>query len=171
MSIQQGMTWPLRIIVLVVGALVVLGGFAARDFEENAALGRIPGGEEGMLEDGTWVRWEVVGDQAVYETEEIGDGLMAVFMIVPDGDTRQEVFRGNPDAAHAYVIGETRVVVFEGTKAELDAWVEAEYDKVVDMTAADAAIGIGVLLIATSLVIGRRPTAPAPDQPRVLLPH
>ena len=145
-----------RTAIVLVGLLVVLGGFVARAFEEMYGAGI--DSEIGVRADGTAVIYDIIDTDASYQVEDVDEATAVVYRIQNDSEARTEVFRGTPDDAHAYYLEQTRVLVFEGPQEEAEAWDEARHEDRESMLIPNLVIATGVLIVGAGLVIGWRRT-------------
>ena len=140
---------PLRIFIVIVGALVVFVGLAMRTFEQDkpGGLGHVTIVEDG----GTVTVYEATDEGDQYGVEPIASEW-GVFYYSEAGDSHTEVFRGTEEEAYAFHAamgedfdlhgvepiasawgvfhytddGETRTEVFRGSELEANAYYDAE---------------------------------------------
>jgi len=143
---------------VVVGAVVLLVGFAARELE-NVYGGTTPG-EFVEQADGTasiYDLLETAGDG--HEIQEIDESVSAVYAFAADTGAPVEVFRGTHHEAQAWMVvadAGTRVLVFEGNRAEALAWDQARTDAGKKMLVPNSIIVVGGALVVVGSVVGWR---------------
>jgi hypothetical protein len=150
-------------VIVVVGTLVMLGGFAARSIEDTYG-GTIPS-ELVERADGTWAVYDFLDERAeVYEIEEIDESVSVVYGFAEDTGDPIEVFRGAHDEAQAWkdaADAESRELVFEGPRDEALAWEQARTDAGKNMLIPNLIVVAGVVIILAGLALGwrRQPNA------------
>jgi hypothetical protein len=102
-------------------------------------------------DDGTIAFYDYeITDWPQYETVDGAEGKTAVYVTPREGAERQLVFEGSQEEAADWMISRGNEPVFEGTRAEADAWAHKECG---DLTSTTLIAG-GALLAVLSLVLG-----------------
>jgi hypothetical protein len=162
----------LRVTLIVVGAVLVLGGWAGRSIQEEY------GGtdyESVVRDDGTMAIYEPDAANVTFEIEEVDDSTAEVYAIPNDGGERDLVFSGTPARATDFYESRGKVLVFEGSQTEADAWLEANEERA-SVLVPNMVIAVGVALIIARLATGvlrsrdQMSKARPPKQPENLRP-
>ena len=153
---RSRISWPKRVVIVVVGAVVLLGGSFARAIEET--YGGTTPGESVQREDGTMAIYDLLDEQADrYEIQEVDESVAVVFAIPAETGELIEVYRGTHDEARAWknaAEAETRLLVFEGPHDEAMAWEQARQDAGKNMLVPNLIVVGGVVIILAGLALG-----------------
>lgn len=174
MKMHSRFSRSIRVVIIVVGVVVVFAGLMGRALEQEYPDAEGAADEIAMLEDGSWVAYQVVESGSSYEVGSVDESTYVVYEIPNDTDSRTEVYRGTEDGAHEFMVASTRAIVFDGTRSEVLARQEAEREAARNMTIPNVTIIVGLVVITLGIAGGwsRRDEATDPEsveQPGSLL--
>ena len=160
---RTGLPVSARVALVVVGLLLVLGGWFARGiFLESAGWA----GERMANPDGTVSYWDPEGPmdenyaiRAEDGSEYSGTGPAFVWIIGRGGEGIEPVFEGSTaDEADAFIASQGEVF-FTGSPAEADAWAQAKREE--QRSSVSRVPSVTIIAGAASIVVGLLPGRPS----------